>query len=145
MKLVGTTKPTIQSIRDRTHWNSANIKPVDPVTLGLCKQTELDAAVQKAARRVERERKKAEKEAIAAGTLLPASETVEAAPAEDLEPAVPNLVTEPAAEPAAPAETDLDSVFGSDTTPAEKTEPEAEEEYDADSVFLKLKDLKIEE
>ncbi len=49
MKLVGTTKPTIQSIRDRTHWNSANIRPVDPVALGLCKQIDLDAAVQKAA------------------------------------------------------------------------------------------------
>lgn len=47
-KLVGTTKPTIQSIRDRTHWNISNIQPVDPVALGLTKQTELDAAVQKA-------------------------------------------------------------------------------------------------
>jgi hypothetical protein len=48
-KLVGTTKPTITSIRERTHWNIANMQPVDPVALGLCKQTELDAAVQKAA------------------------------------------------------------------------------------------------
>jgi len=48
-KLVGTTKPTIQSIRSRTHWNIANIQPVDPVALGLCKQMELDAAVRKAA------------------------------------------------------------------------------------------------
>ena len=48
-KLVGTTKPTIQSIRERTHWNIGNIDPIDPVALGLCKQTELDAAVQKAA------------------------------------------------------------------------------------------------
>ncbi|MDJ1006463.1 MAG: DUF1013 domain-containing protein [Paracoccaceae bacterium] len=47
-KLVGTTKPTIQSIRDRTHWNISSIQPVDPVALGLTKQTELDAAVQKA-------------------------------------------------------------------------------------------------
>ncbi|MEM9428876.1 MAG: DUF1013 domain-containing protein [Pseudomonadota bacterium] len=47
-KLVGTTKPTIQSIRDRSHWNMANIQPVDPVALGLCKQTELDEAVAKA-------------------------------------------------------------------------------------------------
>ncbi|MFW5654831.1 MAG: DUF1013 domain-containing protein [Roseicyclus sp.] len=47
-KLVGTTKPTIQSIRERTHWNISNIQPIDPVALGLCKQTELDAAVQKA-------------------------------------------------------------------------------------------------
>ena len=47
-KLVGTTKPTIQAIRERTHWNINNIEPIDPVALGLCKQTELDAAVQKA-------------------------------------------------------------------------------------------------
>jgi hypothetical protein len=47
-KLVGTTKPTIQAIRDRTHWNISNIQPIDPVALGLCKQSELDAAVQKA-------------------------------------------------------------------------------------------------
>ena len=47
-KLVGTTKPTIQSIRDRSHWNISNIQPIDPVALGLCKQSELDAAVQKA-------------------------------------------------------------------------------------------------
>ena len=47
-KLVGTTKPTIQSIRERTHWNINNLEPIDPVALGLCKQSELDAAVQKA-------------------------------------------------------------------------------------------------
>lgn len=46
---MGTTKPTIQAIRERTHWNIANIQPVDPVALGLTKQSELDAAVQKAA------------------------------------------------------------------------------------------------
>ncbi len=48
-KLIGTTKPTIQAVRDRTHWNSSNLKPVDPVTLGLCTQLELDAMVQAAA------------------------------------------------------------------------------------------------
>jgi hypothetical protein len=48
-KLVGTTKPTIQSIRERSHWNITNIQPIDPVALGLCKQSELDSAVQKAA------------------------------------------------------------------------------------------------
>ena len=47
-KLVGTTKPTIQAIRERTHWNIGSIDPIDPVALGLCRQTELDAAVQKA-------------------------------------------------------------------------------------------------
>jgi len=50
-KLVGTTKPTIQSIRDRSHWNINNIQPVDPVALGMCKQLELDNAVSKAAKR----------------------------------------------------------------------------------------------
>ena len=49
-KLVGTTKPTIQSIRERTHWNIQNMQPIDPVALGLCRQTELDAAVSKAAK-----------------------------------------------------------------------------------------------
>ena len=70
-KLVGTTKPTIQSVRDRSHWNSANIKPVDPVTLGLCSQLELDAVVAKAAEKAERERRKAG----GGPTLLPAEET----------------------------------------------------------------------
>ncbi len=50
-KLVGTTKPTIAAIRERTHWNIQNITPIDPVALGLCRQTELDAVVQKAARK----------------------------------------------------------------------------------------------
>ena len=50
-KLVGTTKPTIQAIRERTHWNINNITPIDPVALGLCKQSELDAIVQVAARK----------------------------------------------------------------------------------------------
>lgn len=44
-KLVGTTKPTIAAIRDRTHWNTPNIKPRHPVTLGLCTIAELDEAV----------------------------------------------------------------------------------------------------
>ncbi len=50
-KLVGTTKPTILSIRERSHWNISQITPIDPVALGLCRQSELDAAVQKAARK----------------------------------------------------------------------------------------------
>ncbi len=50
-KLVGTTKPTINSIRERTHWNISNITPVDPVALGLCSQIELDEAVRKSAKR----------------------------------------------------------------------------------------------
>ena len=50
-KLVGTTKPTILSIRERSHWNISQITPIDPVALGLCRQTELDGAVQVAARK----------------------------------------------------------------------------------------------
>lgn len=47
-RLIGTTKPTIQAIRDRTHWNAPNIRPKDPVLLGLCTQTDLNLAVEKA-------------------------------------------------------------------------------------------------
>ena len=54
-KLIGTTKPTIAGVRDRTHWNSANIKPRDPVILGLCSQTDLNAAIAQANDRLERE------------------------------------------------------------------------------------------
>ena len=56
MRLVGTTKSTIEAIRDRTHWNSASLQPQDPVALGLCTQIDLDAEVQKAARRLDQER-----------------------------------------------------------------------------------------
>ncbi len=50
-KLIGTTRTTIQAIRDRSHWNIANIQPKDPVTLGLCSQRELDALVARAAKK----------------------------------------------------------------------------------------------
>jgi hypothetical protein len=60
-KLIGTTKATIQAIRERTHWNSPNIRPRDPVLLGLCSQTELNAAVEKARRAKEREEAAKEK------------------------------------------------------------------------------------
>src|SRR6266436_901346 len=58
MKLIGTTKATIAKIRDRGHWNSQNIKAVDPVTLGLCSQIELDFIVGRAAHRKPRPTKK---------------------------------------------------------------------------------------
>jgi hypothetical protein len=54
-KLMGTTKETIQKVRDRTHWNAANIKPRDPVILGLCSQTDLNAMVAQANERLTRE------------------------------------------------------------------------------------------
>ena len=49
-RLIGTTKNTIQAVRERTHWNSPNIRPRDPVLLGLCNQTDLNAAIAKASR-----------------------------------------------------------------------------------------------
>ena len=73
-KLLGTTKATIDQVRNRTHWNSNNIKPVDPVTLGLSTQLELDAIVRKAADKQARE--DAKKGKVDDGdSLLPASET----------------------------------------------------------------------
>lgn len=50
-KLVGTTKTTLQAVRDKTHWNAANIKPRNPVTLGLCTEADLEKAVALAPRR----------------------------------------------------------------------------------------------
>jgi hypothetical protein len=77
-KLLGTTKSTIQSVRDRTHWNSANLTPQDPVGLGLCAQLELDALVRKAAA------KRPQPVAAAEGpTLEPAAAAREAEPDED--------------------------------------------------------------
>jgi hypothetical protein len=68
MRLVGTTKSTIQSVRERTHWNSSHLQPMDPVTLGLCSQIDLDLEVARAAK----EKPVAQPERA---TLLPASET----------------------------------------------------------------------
>ena len=50
MRLVGTTKSTIDAVRDGTHWNNANITPMDPVTLGLCSQIDLDLEVSRASK-----------------------------------------------------------------------------------------------
>ena len=57
VKLLGTTKETIQKVRERSHWNSTNIKPRDPVILGLCSQTDLNAAVNQSNERLIREGK----------------------------------------------------------------------------------------
>jgi uncharacterized protein len=70
MRLVGTTKSTIQAIRERTHWNAPNLQPLDPVTLGLCSQIDLDLEVQRAAKE-----KPSETEADRGPTLLPAAAT----------------------------------------------------------------------
>ena len=78
MRLVGTTKSTIQGIRERTHWNAAALQPMDPVTLGLCSQIDLDFEVQRAAK---------EKPVIEdrGATLLPAAVTTAAAEAKEAE------------------------------------------------------------
>ena len=61
-RLVGSTKSTIDAIRNRAHWNMANIRPQDPIGLGLCRQIELDEAIAKAERSLKRTEKKKEKE-----------------------------------------------------------------------------------
>jgi uncharacterized protein len=75
MRLVGTTKSTIQAIRERTHWNAANLTPMDPVTLGLCSQIDLDLEVHRAA-------KEKPAESDQGATLLPAEITTLRPPAE---------------------------------------------------------------
>jgi len=92
-KLLGTTKTTITAIRDRTHWNSSNLEPRDPVGLGLCSQLDLDAAVQKAAAK--------------AAKLRPA--TVEGPALKPVEETVPQTATESAEEES--GKVDLGNVF----------------------------------
>jgi uncharacterized protein len=82
IKLIGTTKATIQKIRERSHWNATNIKAVDPVTLGLCSQIELDLAVERASHRRDRLTKKVDKKGE---SLRPIDETVGAAAEPDIE------------------------------------------------------------
>ena len=73
-KLLGTTKATIEQVRSRSHWNAANIKPVDPVTLGLCGQLELDDLIRRAAEKKAKD--DARKGIVSDGpTLRPAAET----------------------------------------------------------------------
>jgi len=144
MRLVGTTKPTIESIRERTHWNSANLQPADPVTLALCTQTDLDREVKRAARRVERERKVAEKEAIKAGTILPAEETTPEKPKKKeatLVTAAELAAHKEATEAAAMA---LKRVDLATTHPTDRTAEEqaAHAKSEAESVFAKLDGLK---
>jgi len=112
---VGTTKHTINSVRDRSHWNIGTIKPVDPVSLGLCSQIDLDFAVQKAASRA----KKPMGDAEAPRTLIPASE-VEGTTAHRMAMELRE------AEEAANA-------------------PRKDEDLTADSVFAKLKGMKQED
>ncbi|MGQ4273495.1 DUF1013 domain-containing protein [Terrihabitans sp. B22-R8] len=100
MRLVGTTKTTIQSIRDRTHWNTAQLSPMDPVTLGLCSQLDLDLEVTRSAKYAPARPDVAEE----GETLLPTEITTasETSPFGDFERRAPKPEEE---------EIDVDSVF----------------------------------
>jgi hypothetical protein len=100
MRLVGTTKTTIQQVRERTHWNSASLAPMDPVTLGLCSQIDLDFEVQRAAK--DRPQVEAPQESQ---TLMPAE--LSTAP----EPERPTFADRPTIRPEREADIDVDSVF----------------------------------
>ena len=95
-KLIGTTKSTINAVRSREHWNSENIKPVDPVTLGLCSQIELDEVIAKSASK--RRKLEAEKAKAAEGSGLaptedekPAIDMTAPAPSSDIEPSAADV------------------------------------------------------
>ena len=106
-KLIGTTKPTINAVRDKTHWHAPNIKARNPVSLGMCSEDELEKQVAVARAR--------------AGTVHGPAPTT---PAESAPP------PPPPAPPAPKAEPDAESVFGP-TPPPEP--PQAEP--DAETVF----------
>ena len=105
-KLLGTTKATITAVRERTHWNTQNITPQDPILLGICTEAELLDAVRKARAKAERAAAREEKAAAAAAeaaaaeaAAAQAAEAAAAAPAPPVDDAAP-----PAAPDAAPAE-----------------------------------------
>jgi hypothetical protein len=86
VKLIGTTKATIDQVRNRTHWNSNQIKPVDPVTIGLCSQIELDAVVADAAAakaRADKRKAKEEAKTLKSAQDTVPSETYEQAPSDE--------------------------------------------------------------
>jgi len=128
MRLVGTTKPTIGQIRDRSHWNSANLVPQDPVMLGLCSQVDLDAEVEKAAKRVDKERKAMGLPPLeASDTLLPTAETTGY-----------ETPGQPASEEQAPT---AENIFGA-VSPREQAPEDQAEAAEAARVFAKLQDIK---
>jgi len=111
MRLVGTTKATLKAIRERTHWNSAALTPMDPVTLGLCSQIDLDFEVAKSAK--DRPAQMEDQGAL----LMPVEET-----------------TQPFYEPS-----NAEEVFGK--RPVVPQPAEEEDHFDADKVFGRLKDM----
>jgi uncharacterized protein len=115
MRLVGTTKSTIDSVRENTHWNSANLTAMDPVTLGLCSQIDLDLEV-----------KRASKDAPAQGELSEGTTLLTA--------------EEALARAGGRSSADADNAYDGEEG-VQRTQHEADE-IDADSVFAKLKSLK---
>ena len=136
-RLIGTTKNTIQSIRDRTHWNSAYLNPVDPVSIGLCTQIDLDKEVQKASKRVENRKKKEEKEKLDSTTLAEVDESNSHFEANSEN----KMVQETSIN--AEDKTILDNSESKKIIESNKDNTkEKKEEYDSDSVFAKLQELK---
>ncbi len=91
-KLLGTTKNTVQAVRDRTHWKSQEIRPRDPVLLGLCQQIELDAAIARAQAEADKAAQKSSAREAAVEAQAAAdtpAEAAEAPPAHEPEPAEP--------------------------------------------------------
>lgn len=136
-RLIGTTKNTIQSIRDRTHWNSAYLNPVDPVSIGLCTQIDLDKEVQKASKRIENKKKKEEKEKLDSTTLAEIEEGNS-----QFEANYENKMEEETG-----VNTEEKNILDNNEE-KENSESNADsisekkEEYDSDSVFAKLQELK---
>ena len=135
-KLVGTTKSTIQSIRDRTHWNSANLTPVDPVSVGLCTQVDLDKAVQKAFKRIEKRKAEEAKKYESEGITAPESITNEQKQEINIEEKIEVTNKD--------AEITPEENFEEKIVPEEKKDQD-EKEYTSDSVFAKLNELKKED
>ena len=133
-KLLGTTKATITAVRERTHWNTQNITPQDPILLGICTEAELLDAVRKARAKAERAAAREEKAAAAAAAAEAAAEAAAAQAAEaaaaapvpaidDAPPAAPDAAPAEAAEPG-PADPCLPGEGGG---PQDALQPEAAE------------------
>ncbi len=130
-RLIGTTKPTIEAIRSRSHWNIQNIQPKDPVSFGLCGQKDLDEAVHKAREKAAKTAKPGEAPAAQADeppvpqAKAPVSlEVEEPAAAEAVEPVEEPIEEPEAVEPAAP---EAEATEQSEPTAAEAEEPGADE------------------
>ncbi len=147
VKLLGTTKNTIQAIATGKHWNSKALEPIDPVTLALCTQTALDHAVVKAGNRLKEEREKAGISMDAPiETLLPISETVKGDVIDAAHLADSWMKDHPGTAAETPKEMTAEDVFGSDedasaSTSEHSTKAEEQAEVDAAlSAFDKLDD-----